>query len=673
MSIYTPLKVKSFPRSGYRTSMMPKKGMNREDLSQLMSMDYALSIVNYIPYGYGLEIRKGLEKIFERAGSAYAVTLLKEWFDGLWIFGYGTKIESYDMNTGVFTTIKSNFSMNDGFDGTSYGDYFLTCNGVEKIHRIYQQISVSVQTTKTIIVSLTTGSISIGDILTNTTNSVTGTVVSAGYLTATTMVVTINGFTGSWVSGNNLSGGSLVGASINKVQLLTVGQKITGQTSGATAMVLEITGNDSSGTVVLGDINGTPQNGEIFTDKNGEQVISTSAVSFQIAEIVDSPVCGGLKSIGPRIYAFRLSTDSTSVKFSAVDDGTNPPFTNWTETTASDTAGHVNYRNAGPVRSVVQLGQFTVVFSDKGFYAFYISTITDQADGTLKKTEIIQNYTEDYGGARGAIETPLGVFYLNEAGLWQMVAVGATYTPMSQQQILTSTLLGSAYFKNVNQSEVDLIHDVNQKCIFVTCAKDSASNNLVIGYKLDLKAFFEFKNWNISRFAKSGNDIYGASSIKTTVYKLFEGYDDDGLDIGTEYYQEIPLNTLFNLHSLNGIYAGGFLSPSSELRIRFDTYSRTGQIIYDKEIYKWTVSETEGAQDYDEWGSAKWGDSSIGGGMDTAGLVESFGGGSPRVNNMQRLRIRITGSGQLRHILSWISAKTQQKGEAKRRNFTRIT
>jgi len=526
--MYAPLDVKTREGPKYTTSMMPKKGLNFEDLPQTMDLEHALKIINYIPHRYGIEKRRGLAKIFERVG-ALPISLLKEFTTGVWIFGYSTKIEAYDTATETFTTIKSDFSANDGFDGQRYGQYFFVCNGVEKIWRIDNALA--------------------------------------------------------------------------------------------------------------------------------------------IGEIAASPICSGLKVIGPRMYAFNLSTDETAVRYSEVDNASNPPFDAWTQTTAADTGGTVNYRNAGTARSVVQVGPYTAVFSDDGFYSFVIKTF-DSA-GTTKKTEVIQNYTEDYGGARGAIETNVGIFYTNEAGLWQMVDVGLTDTPMSRQQILTSELLGGDYFEDIDQSSTDLVYDANQKCIFVTVAKESEFNNLVIGFKLDLKAFFEIKGWNINRFAKIGQVIYGASSIKTTVYKLFDGYDDDGSDIGTELYQEIPLGTLFHKHSLLGVYAGGFLSPSTELTISFDIYDKDGVFIENKEQYLWSP---EGSSvEYDEWGSAQWGASAWGGDFNISGLVESFGGGSPKIANFQRLRMRVTSGDTLRHIINWIVPKTRSKEAIKRRNISQIT
>lgn len=508
--------------------MLAKAGIDKESYAQTMDLNHALTIVNYIPYKYGMEKREGILNIFERAG-ANPITLLKEFTSNVWIFGYSTKIEAYNMTTATFTTIKDNFSANSGFDGDRYGEYFFVCNGVDKIWRIDNALA--------------------------------------------------------------------------------------------------------------------------------------------IAEVSASPICSGLKIIGPRLYAFNLSTDSTAIKYSEVDDASNPPFDSWAVTTAADTAGTVNYRNAGTIRALAQLGQYTVAFSDSGFFAFYINTI--DSGGTLKKVEVIQNYTQDFGGARGAIETPYGIYYVNEAGLWQMVAAGVTNTPMSRQQTLVSTLLGSKYFEGVSQTSLDLVHDAQRKCIFITMAKDSTSNNLVVGCKLDLNnAFFEIRNWNINRFAKIGQTIYGASSVKTTVYQLFNGYDDDGLAIGTEYYQEIPLGTLFHKHSLGGLYAGGFLSPSTTLQIKFDIYDVNGQLQTDKGVYEWTAQNSEGS--FDEWASAMWGQSAFGGGFDTTGLIESFDGGSPKISNLQRLRVRIVGGDKLKHILNWIAIQTTQKQAIRRRHILSI-
>jgi hypothetical protein len=595
--MYTPLQIKQRPNTGYKTSLMPKKGLNLEDDSQMMDTAYALKVTNYIPHRFGLEKRKGLTKIFERAGTD-PITLLKEYRNNIWIVGYSTKLEAYDENTDTWTTIKSDFAAGSSYDGGRYGDYMLITSGTEKIGRLSRTLDYDNQTVN-----------------------------------------------------------------------FTVGSILTGGTSGAIAVILEDNDSGATGTLTLGQISGEFSDDEVVTDSSGGSADADGTLDFTYTTITNAPIAWGLKIIGNRAYAFRLRENEAESKYSEVDDTSNPPFDDWTSTTAADDGGSVNFRNAGPIRSMVQLGQNTVAFSDNGFFAFFINTI-DSA-GTLKKVEVIQNYTEDYGGARGAIETNLGVFYINEAGLWQMVAVGQTDVPMSRQQVLTSTLLGSEYFKDTDQTSSDLVYDINQKCVFVTVAKDSPFNNLVIGLKPELEnSMFEIQNWNINRFAKSGDTIYGASSVKTTVYKLFDGYDDDGLNIGTEYYQELPLDTLFHAHSLNGAYCAGFLTPDDELTISFDIYDLQGVFQGEKEKCLWTGTGT--ASDYDEWGSAQWGGSAWGGAFNTSGLVKSFSGGSPTIRNFQRILVRITSGNKTRHIINWISARTTQKQPIKRRNLTKI-
>lgn len=402
--------------------------------------------------------------------------------------------------------------------------------------------------------------------------------------------------------------------------------------------------------------------GEYFLVCNGVGKVWRIDNTLAIEEITDSPITSGLKVIGARLYTWYGDV----LTYSAIDDGTDPPFETWTQTSAADTAGNVKFKRGGTIRAVAQAGPYTVAFSDSGFMAFFINTI-DSA-GTLKKIEVVQNYTVDYGGARGAIETPDGIYYLNEAGLWLMVAVGQTDTPMSKQQILTSTLLGSEYFKDVTQSSSDIVYDERQKCVFATVAKNSTTNNLVIGYKPELKACFEFKGWNINRFAKKGDTIYGASSVKTTVYELFNGYDDDGLKIGTEIVQEIPLKTLFHAHALTEFYAGGALSSESEIKIGFDIYDKEGVYHSDKVNILWTPQNSLG--EATEWTSSIWGEASWGGGLDLAGLVNCFDGGSPRISNFQRLIMRITSGDTLRHILYWAAVKTEQKQPIRRRHIT---
>lgn len=523
--MYTPLAINQQNKSAFKVSSMPKQGLNLEDLSQVMNTEYGLVIKNYIPQRYGLDKRKGLELIMDRAQNT-PITLFKYFQNDIFIFGYGTKVEAFNMSTGAFTTIKSNFTSGT-FDGARAGEYFLVCNGIEKIWRIDNTLAIT--------------------------------------------------------------------------------------------------------------------------------------------EIAASPVSTGLAVLGTRVFTWK----GTTVQYSEVDDGTDPPFNGWSIGTLATDGAKVTSRNTGDIRSVLQLGPNYVCFSDDGYFAFSIEQI-DSA-GTLTKLDVPQDYIEDFGGGRGAISTPYGIFYVNEAGLWQMVATGQVNVPASQQKILTSTLLGSKFFKNIDLSSCDLVHDEAQELILVTCADGSASNNLVIGCSLKTKnkAFFTISNWHVSRFTKIGQTIYGASSINTKAWEIFKGYSDDGTAIPTEYYQEIPMDGLFLKNKLKDIYAGGFLSNLSELTISFDIYDVNGKPVLNKAKYLWTAQRVSSS--FYGWGTGSWGLTAFGGDVDLTGLVESFDGGSPRINNMQRLRVRIKGSDEARHIVNWLAVGIETKSPIKRRKITQIS
>ena len=57
--MYTPLVTKNRGASPrHINTMMPKKGINREGLPQVMDTNFALKIKNYIPHDYGKDARR---------------------------------------------------------------------------------------------------------------------------------------------------------------------------------------------------------------------------------------------------------------------------------------------------------------------------------------------------------------------------------------------------------------------------------------------------------------------------------------------------------------------------------------------------------------------------------------------------------------------------------------
>jgi len=519
------------PRGSNRSvqvSTMGQKGLNLEGLPEMMKLEYAKKIINYIPYSYGVGTRGGVEVQGTKAGLTEGITLFKYFRDDVFIVGYGTTIATFDLSTATFTTLKDDFSTSTRWGGDRCGEYFFVTNGVDRPYRI-----------------------------------------------------------------------------------------------------------DSA---------------------------------YAIGIVTNAPICDDIAFIGPRAVAISIESDETAVQLSDVDDGSNPPFDSWGTTTSATDGAIVNYRNAGKARTCVPLGQYFVVFSDDGYFAFTIDS-----PGTIKKIETVQDYMTDFGGARGAVATPLGIFYLNERGLNQMTQVGSKDTPYSRQQKLNTVLLTDTYFDDVTAGNVDLIYDKKQRIILVTYAKGSSVNNKVLGYKIseEIEALFEIEGWTINRFTKYKNKIYGSSSVDGRLFECFKGYTDDGVAISTEYTQELPLNGLWNRHSLKRFYSKGFLSLDTSIDVNMDIYDKEGAPISSKRINRWTPKRNDNT--IDGWGTSSWGNSSWGGDYDLSKMIEVTNWCRGRIANAQRISVRFTSAVTEPHIINWFSAEIEDKGYIKVPAMTTIT
>ena len=401
-----------------------------------------------------------------------------------------------------------------------------------------------------------------------------------------------------------------------------------------------------------------------FVGNTGNKInyITEAAGVFTITEIAAAPMSGVIEAIGARLFA-GVGTD---VYYCDVDDGSNPPFQTWTVSEIASTGGTVSFRNAGTVNSICSLGDIIVAFGDTGKYAF---RITQQSDGTgtIVKIEEVVIDRVDMGGARGAITCPKGLFYVNEAGLWQLISLGQPNIPFSDQEGLTSVLLGTDYFDDVNIDNIDIVYYDRFSTILVTCAKAAARNNHVIAYNPDIGAFSTFSNWNINRWMKIESDIYGASSVKTTLYRCFVGSSDDGIDISVDYLQELRCGDLWTRQMLYGGYIKGFLHSTAVVHVAYDIYNVKGEPESNKLEFDWTAQYS--ALDTDGWGTAIWGESSWGGDADSSELIECFDGHHHFIRNFQRIRIHITEGSNLPHQIDWFSVDARPKAEIRRRKM----
>jgi len=388
--------------------------------------------------------------------------------------------------------------------------------------------------------------------------------------------------------------------------------------------------------------------------------------TFNINEIAASKPATVLRIIGARLFA-NTDVEGETV-YSEIDDGTDPPFTNWTVDTLADGPGLISDRFIGNVNSIEPLGEHIVVFGDNGKFAFFINTI-DSA-GTLSRVDVFQMSRRDFGGASGALTTDIGLVYFNEAGLWTLVSIGQPNIPFSDQEGLITQLLGVDYFDNATLTNADIVYDQKQNLILLTYGDDSSTNNAVICYNTQTKAVSEFSGWTFNRFVNDNGTLYGGSSVEASVHEMFIGYDDNGISIGTEFEQELELGSLEQLKDIGKFYVQGSLTQNAPVTISFNVYDRTGRYDANRMQYTWEAEIVLGSgAGYD---MMAYDSGAYGGDLDSSELVESFDGAMTGIKRALRLRVNFSASDTSEHEINWFSVMAKQGALARRRQLTKI-
>jgi hypothetical protein len=424
------------------------------------------------------------------------------------------------------------------------------------------------------------------------------------------------------------------------------------------ALVHTFAGSGAISTAVVGNY--------LFAANGTERIgfLTTAGVYALVADAT-APSATTLLAAQGRLYAGAGDT----VYWSGVDTGTNPPFnggTDWTipGTILVSSPNKASYRNAGNVKSLAVLGQQIVAFYDDGKAGFRVTSITV---GTNVLQDVIVDFQRiDFGGFRGAVNTPKGLFYVNEGGVWNMLSGGSTNQPYSERDDEVSSIFGKPFFEDIDFSNGDIAYDLDNGLILVTCSQDSSTNNLILWYDIGTKAWGKITGWNISRFMVSGATIYGGSATTSQIFKLFDGYDDNTAPIRAEYKQEINLKDLTNVKSLESFFIQGQLSPSSTATIYFDTYDQFGVFVQAKKTLTWTTIALGSSVGF---GSAPWG-SGWGNLGNASSLVESFASSKNcRINSFLRVTIRIIVNDKLPININWFSCTTQVKYPAKNTSY----
>ena len=672
----------SQPRQSSTSGTMPMFGTNLRDYSRLLDTSKALYVENYWIHGTGrLVKRKGTTLNFD-TGESDVIPLHMEYQNEFEIVGYGTKVRAYNTSDGTFTDIKTDFTANNGgFSGDRAGDYFFVTNILDGLWRIsftlpytqYQNLSGQ----NTFIIPATSGTI--GATITGVTSGETANVVSSTGSVPGTLTVIVSGLSGNFTHGEAITSGSLVGATLSNINPFTIGAKITGAISGAQGIILENADNGETGVLTIGTINGTFQNAEIITDDEGEhgQATLTAILTFAITAVSGAPKAKYVKYVIDRLLLLNLRDNPAGWSYSDKDTSANPPFTDYTVGSGINEPGGGSYRNGAEGTDIAVIGDIIFLTFTKGWHAFRI-TQTDVGGVTSKVDTPVQ--TSDLGISKAAI-TDIGLVVCGDFGVKRLISLGQPNVPFSEQWETMTEQLGEDYFDDVNFGQASFVFDDKRGYVYLACAKGGGTtNNHIIALKADLtgvettvsqSATSFFTGLNPYRFLRKDGEIFFTSSIDGISSHLFDGENDNGNEIYSQYYQELTFGTMTDTFNLDEWKCEGELSSGSDITVSFDTFDENGYFQAAVDSYQWMASNSYTAGG--GWGASKWGDSWGGGGGTLSGLTYDAGGAEPKLRGLTRLRVRFESSDTADHIIALFSAKVSIVSPTRNAKLIQIT
>lgn len=466
----------------------------------------------------------------------------------------------------------------------------------------------------------------------------------------------------------------------------TVGLKLTGADSNAKAIILADSDSGATGTLTLKMLSGSFEDGEIITDNTGPPgsatVDGTLAVSW--TEISDAPKCKKLAIInGNRLAAGNTINNVSEVHISRADQLLGVPFVDaadWTVGEEPESPFKHTFDEAREVTAFGKIGNQTVVLLDQGKFGFRITQIDVSGTGLVLDTPVdFQNI--DFGASGRAVSTSQGIFYANEAGIFQMVSGGQTDVPFSAQDFKLSSQLDFKFTKDYDFAGADLIFD-DENNLLLIAARDSASaNNVVLVYKLD-KSDKKLNGWstwdkNVSVWMKKDNEIYFGNSTETTVSKLdYLLGDNDDEAMFTEIVFEFQTGALNELARAVEVAIGGELGAETEIEISLDTFDR--KWIFSERVAlngngntSYTFSGNGISASLAALGSGGIGSAAMGGrGTEGSELNPAFGQRKMGTSDFLRARLRLSSFDKYQHEINFLTLTTEPRGTARTSNLT---
>lgn len=299
---------------------------------------------------------------------------------------------------------------------------------------------------------------------------------------------------------------------------------------------------------------------------------------------------------GKRLFAWNTEADSSAIHYSNIDTVStlwDVPYQTWVssnEPLLKNDPWAFTSSELWALKDFVVKDKSIVALFEKWKRVFNIQISSFEVWGFATQIQKINTLSQriDFWWERNPLNTWFWLFYVNESWVWLYYWLWAWWEPQEQN---ISRVLGKKLAKQINWTNSDIVFEITQWVILITCARNSSYNNLVIWYNPVTKWFWFITWWNIERFMKRWEDIYWSSSIDSKTFKLFEWNLDWVVKIVSKFKKEInvPLNSLNRLE--NTLIKWLDFNNWDSIICSFDIYNKKWVLIENYYNFYWTTTD----------------------------------------------------------------------------------
>lgn len=215
-----------------------------------------------------------------------------------------------------------------------------------------------------------------------------------------------------------------------------------------------------------------------------------------------------------------------------------------------------------------------VIGPDGKYYSFKQQSVYSLsiADDDLSYTNEVYRRNIGIPSARAVVSTGKGIIFMNTANAME------PQMTILQRNPLADAIEPIILFKQFDFSQftyTDCVISTYDTFVIVACASIGTSYNDTILLCDTLSGTVDEVNFSARTFATDGSNLYMGSAINKAVYKVFDGFDDDGYVIDNFWISKAENNNTNNLKKIRRLRLRGLIDPNQYYEIYAD-YDNAG-------------------------------------------------------------------------------------------------